>query len=146
MKHSYLKYKDDVFRFALSIVKSVDAAEDITQDTFLKLFENMESIRNKEKIKFWLFSTAKNLSLNYISCEKRVTELDENESVPSSESEDYGYIELLSGLSEDDCQLISLRIIGRFKWQEIARFLNITEDAAKKRYKRLLMKIKEDLL
>jgi RNA polymerase sigma factor (sigma-70 family) len=35
-------------------------AEDIIQNVFLKLFENLHSIKNKDSISFWLFRTARN--------------------------------------------------------------------------------------
>ena len=36
------------------------SAEDIIQNIFLKLFENMNSIKNKDSINFWLFRAARN--------------------------------------------------------------------------------------
>lgn len=42
MEKYYLKYKNDVFRFVLSIVKDKYLAEDITQECFLKLFEKQK--------------------------------------------------------------------------------------------------------
>ena len=51
MEKYYLKYKNDVFRFVLSIVKDKYLAEDITQECFLKLFENQKNIRDFSKIK-----------------------------------------------------------------------------------------------
>jgi RNA polymerase sigma-70 factor (ECF subfamily) len=35
-------------------------AEDIVHDVFLKFFQNVDRIKSKEKINFWLFTTARN--------------------------------------------------------------------------------------
>lgn len=143
MKKLYLKYKDDVFRFSLSIVKHTYSAEDITQETFLKLLDNYNDIKDKSKIKAWLFTTARNLSLT------KLNELNKLASQPLSENvlfkENNGYFELISFLSIEEQQLVSLRIIGKFKWKEIAKILGLSEESAKKRYQRILNKIKNQV-
>ena len=137
-----------MFRFALSIVKDVPLAEDITQECFLKLFENQKSIRDFSKIKAWLFTTAKNLSVTSLN-KKTTLELNDK-SLPQQQSNDLQYLELISSLSEEEQQLISLRIIGKFKWREIAEMLNCSQEMIKKRYHRALHKlkntVKEELL
>ncbi len=35
-------------------------ADDIVQDVFIKLYQNLYNIRNKQSIQFWLFKTARN--------------------------------------------------------------------------------------
>ncbi len=143
MEKYYLKYKNDVFRFVLSIVKDVHLAEDITQESFLKLFENQKTIRDFSKIKLWLFTTAKNLSVTSLN-KKRFLELS-GEDVLDQEDDSYKlkYLELISPLTDDEQQLVSLRIIGKFKWKEIAEILDCSEEAIKKRYQRSLHKLKE---
>ena len=148
MEKYYLWYKNDVFRFVLSIVKDVHLAEDITQECFLKLFENQKSIRDFSKIKAWLFTTARNLSITSLN-KKSFLELNDK-AIPQQESNDLEYLELISHLSDEEQQLISLRIIGKFKWREIAEILDCSQDMIKKRYQRALHKlkntVKEELL
>ena len=148
MEKYYLWYKNDVFRFVLSIVKDVHLAEDITQECFLKLFENQKSIRDFSKIKAWLFTTARNLSITSLN-KKSFLELNDK-AIPQQESNDLEYLELISHLSDEEQQLISLRIIGKFKWREIAEMLDCSQDMIKKRYQRALHKlkntVKEELL
>ncbi len=142
----YLKYKNDVFRFALSIVKDVHLAEDITQETFLKLFENKTSIRDFSKIKSWLFTTARNHSLTILS-KKVLLELNDEVDLTKEDNDIYQlkYLELISPLSNEEQQLVSLRIIGKFKWKEIAQILDCSEEAIKKRYQRSLHKLKNEV-
>ncbi len=60
----FLKYyetnKDAVYNYALRMLKNKDVAADVVQETFLKLFENLDSIREHEKIKIWIFTVARN--------------------------------------------------------------------------------------
>jgi RNA polymerase sigma-70 factor (ECF subfamily) len=44
--------------------------EDIVQNVFLKLFENLNAIRNKSSINFWLFTTARNEIYTYFRRKK----------------------------------------------------------------------------
>ncbi|MBE6810318.1 MAG: sigma-70 family RNA polymerase sigma factor [Ruminococcaceae bacterium] len=143
MEKYYLKYKNDVFRFALSIVKDIHIAEDITQESFLKLFQNNDKIRDRAKIKTWLFTTARNLSITALKKDASIEFGDKTDYTSKSGDEyDLKYFEIISALSQEEQQLISLRIIGKFKWKEIAEILDCSEEAIKKRYQRSLDKLK----
>lgn len=60
-KQQVLPLKNMFFRFALSIVKSVEVAEDITQDVLVKIWEKGDNIKN---FKAWGMRLTKNLSLD----------------------------------------------------------------------------------
>ena len=66
----YDRYKDLVFKVAYSYSGDYDAAEDITQDTFLKLKIYFDSI-HQTNLKAWLYTTAKHAALNYRKRAKR---------------------------------------------------------------------------
>lgn len=143
MEKYYLKYKNDIFRFVLSIVKDIHLAEDITQESFLKLFENQKTIRDFSKIKSWLFTTARNLSVASLNKKSFLELSDKVVSVEDGgDNHKLEYLELISVLSDDEQQLVSFRIIGKFKWKEIAEILDCSEEAIKKRYQRSLHKLK----
>ena len=61
----YEKYKNLVLKVAyIYSGDNYDAAEDITQDTFLKLYTRFDDLK-KGNVSAWLFTTAKNTALNY---------------------------------------------------------------------------------
>ena len=60
----YEKYKNLVMKAAYIYSGSYEAAEDIAQDTFLKLYIGFDHFR-KDNIPSWLYTTAKNTALNY---------------------------------------------------------------------------------
>ena len=45
-------------------------ADDIVQDVFIKLFENLNNIHNKQSIQFWLFKTARNEMMSFLRSTK----------------------------------------------------------------------------
>ena len=74
----YEQYKNLILKAAYTYSGSYSAAEDITQDTFLKLYMGYDSMK-KKNISSWLFTTAKNAALNYRKKHSReIFEIDEN--------------------------------------------------------------------
>ena len=74
----YEQYKNLILKAAYTYSGSYSAAEDITQDTFLKLYMGYDSMK-KKNISSWLFTTAKNAALNYKKKHSReIFEIDEN--------------------------------------------------------------------
>lgn len=67
----YKKYKNLVLKVAyIYSGDNYDAAEDITQDTFLKLYIGFEKLKDGN-VSAWLYTTAKNSALNYRKKYKR---------------------------------------------------------------------------
>lgn len=58
------RHEPRIFQFALKIVKSPELAQEISQDVFLKIWEKRTSLNTIESLPAWLFSLAKNQSLN----------------------------------------------------------------------------------
>ncbi|MCX6120886.1 MAG: RNA polymerase sigma-70 factor [Ignavibacteriales bacterium] len=62
----YRLYVKELCSFAAYYVKSFDAAEDIVQNLFLLLWERRETIRIEGFLKTYLFTSVRNLSLNFL--------------------------------------------------------------------------------
>ena len=57
-------YQADVFAFARHLTRDQSMAEDVTQETFLRAFRFMGGFRGDEKFGSWLFSIARNCSMD----------------------------------------------------------------------------------
>lgn len=67
-QEAYDLYFRDVYRYALSLCRNEAVAEEITQETFYKALQKLDSFDGKGKITVWLCQIAKN---TYISmCRK----------------------------------------------------------------------------
>ena len=64
-----VKYQDRVYNTILKICQNHDDAAELTQDTFVKVLENISSFRGKSSFYTWLFRVAVNHTLNY--CKRR---------------------------------------------------------------------------
>jgi RNA polymerase sigma-70 factor (family 1) len=62
----FYRYLPVLQPFALKFTKSADAAEEIIQDTFLRVWLNREKLEDIENVKAWLYKYASNECLNYL--------------------------------------------------------------------------------
>lgn len=64
-KQVWTKYSEDLKRFIISKVKDVAIADDILQDTFIKIHTKLHTLKDITKLKSWIFSIARNSILDY---------------------------------------------------------------------------------
>ena len=67
-----------VFRAARSVVQDAGIAEDVTQEVFLRLYENMDAINSEEMLRPWLIRVAINLARNTVRGNIRANTREEN--------------------------------------------------------------------
>ena len=66
-----IRYKDRLYNFIYRIVNDVDLAEDLTQDTYYKIFINKDSYKELYKFSTWMYTIAKNLAFTELRKKKR---------------------------------------------------------------------------
>jgi RNA polymerase sigma-70 factor, ECF subfamily len=67
-----------VFRAARSVVQDSGLAEDVTQEVFLRLYNNLDSISDAEMLRPWLIRVAINVARNTVRGNIRANTRDEN--------------------------------------------------------------------
>lgn len=60
------KHHKDIFRYAYSLIKSREHAQEIVQDVFIKVWVKRETLKPNLSFKSFLFTIAKNLSFNFL--------------------------------------------------------------------------------
>ena len=136
----YEQYKTGLFRFALSILKDTESAEDILQEIFLRLLSG-RYMPEPGKEQAYLYRAARNLCYDELRRRKRYAEVPRH--MPT-ESGSNAYIELIAPLSRKQQEIITLKIVGGLTHREIATVIGISEQAAKKRYQRAIEKLREE--
>lgn len=58
-------YNQDIKRFVFSKVKDEQLANDLLQETFIKAYSKLDTVVDEKKVKSWLFSIARNATLDY---------------------------------------------------------------------------------
>jgi len=63
----YIAYMSYLLKFANSIIKNNELAEEIVSDVFIKIWQNRTEINKIENFKLYLYISTKNTALNYLS-------------------------------------------------------------------------------
>jgi RNA polymerase sigma-70 factor (family 1) len=63
----YISYMPYLLKFASSIIKNRELAEEIVSDVFIKIWQNRTEIGKIENFKLYLYVSTKNTALNYLS-------------------------------------------------------------------------------
>lgn len=145
----YERLKRPVFVLALSIVKDYGIAEDIMQETFLKVAVNAGSYRKGTNAQAWVFSITRNLALDFLKM-RRPDSLDDNRVFESSTgfeekiASTLEFRRMIEALDDIEKQIIALHVAGRLKHKQIAKILGISAANVRAKYSRALKKMKTD--
>ena len=134
----YRKYYKMMYDVALRIVKNPEIAEDVVADTFLVLITKINAVIEHEQPVKWLFRVLKNNALNErrAQCSHSAVPLDEHLAVAAADNliPFSGY--LPNGLSEIEQKILTLRLSEDLEYIEIAKIMNMTENACRMQYSR----------
>jgi RNA polymerase sigma-70 factor, ECF subfamily len=64
IENIYELYYQDVYHFALYYTNNKHEAEDITQETFIKVLKNLHTLKDTAKLKTWIISIARNTAID----------------------------------------------------------------------------------
>jgi len=147
------KYKERLYWHIRKIVMNHEDADDILQETFIKVWKNISSFRSDSGLYTWLYRIATNESLSFLSQKKR--KFSDN----SEEINDY-LIENLKAdpyFSGDDIQLklqkaiaqlpekqrlvFNMRYFDEVKYKDMEKILGTSEGALKASFHHAMKKI-----
>ena len=138
-----------VFSVCLGVVKNQGVAEELTQETFVTVWQRSGEFRGKG-YKTWILTVAKNKSLNALKQRQRETPVDffENEYACGSYEIDVetgvALKTALHTLEREERQIVLLRNAG-LKAKEIAELLRLPRGTVSWKYTVALQKLKERL-
>lgn len=138
----FQRYRNDVYRLALSYTRSVQEAEDICQTVFLKLLEHPHITPGKEKA--WLMQVCANQCRNLLRSHwwSRTDPMDEKLPAPE-QAGDIG--EALTALDPKYRVVIYLFYYEQYSTREIAGMLKISTSSVTTRLHRARQMLKESL-
>ncbi len=139
------RYKYMVFTLAMRMVKNREEAEEIAQDTFLKVYKALESFKGSSKFSTWVYKIAYYRSLDYIKKLGRTPILSPIEGlVENSMVEEVGIIDQLEQIEKkgvikealqllpgDDGILITLHYFEELSLNEISIIMEISTNNVK---------------
>ena len=131
-------FNEELYFYILKRVKNIDIANDIFQDTFLKIHSNLSSLKEDEKARAWVFQITRNEIFNYFNKESVYSEkLDSNIEVFTQQYEHICcFDKFIDNLPEIYRQVIELIYIEGKKQKDVAKELEISLENVKARVKR----------
>ena len=140
----YERYQKAMFAISMRYAKSDLEAEDILQEAFIKVFQNITAFRSDCTLGYWIKRIVINTALNHQRSKLYLYPMvDVDETHEKSDNDytlaDFQYKELVALLQElpGGCQMIfNLYAIEGYKHHEIAKMLNISVGTSKSQYAR----------
>jgi RNA polymerase sigma-70 factor (ECF subfamily) len=141
----YQLYWQRIFRLCMGYVNDYDIAQDLAQETFIIVWQQLPKFRNEANIGTWIFRIASNNCLRQIEKEKRITKTDlpinlREEHQDSIEPQIQMLYRFISELPETDRIIISLEL-ENLKQAEIAGIIGLTEANVRVRIHRIKEKL-----
>lgn len=128
-------YADSVYRFVVKHLKNEMAAQDVVQESFMKVWDKHETIE-MEKAKSYLFTTAYHCLVDFVKKEKRNGDFESVQQelkMEESSSFDLSSIlnEALDRLPSIQKTVVLLRDYEGYNYAEIAEITALTESQVK---------------
>lgn len=139
------RYKDLVFTLALRMLKNREEAEEVSQDTFIKIYKSLHKFKGDSKFSTWIYKVAYNSCLDQIKKNKKfqndveineftehqVKTIDNAFDVLVEEERNQLIRDCLHLLPSDDSFLLTLYYFEEQSLDEIANIVGLTPNNVK---------------
>ncbi|MEA3366346.1 MAG: sigma-70 family RNA polymerase sigma factor [Candidatus Hydrogenedentes bacterium] len=158
------RYQNDIFRFCLHYLRDYELAQELAQETFVRVYVARQRFDERRKFRPWVLCIARNLSLNELKRKKSV-HMESLDEYASTAREDDGALQrssedmpdqelmgqerreilagLLNGLTAEAREIVILRFFEKMSARDIAEVVGSTEGAVRTRLHRILKSLRE---
>ena len=154
------KYQRQVHTHALRKIGDFHIAEDITQETFLQVYQNLETLNDSRQFSRWIYAIVNNLCIAWHRKDRLQTQPLEETDISEIETEAYSrhvateqaktsaeaqrdlVKKLLTKLKDPDREIITLHYFEEMTSSEIGTYLGVSENTIKSRLHRARQQLK----
>lgn len=153
----YNRHYLDVYRFLICFSGNQNDAEDLTQEVFIRVLNNLANLKSLKNVKTWIFSIAKHVAIDHYRKKKFASLFTDVffKQMKSSQKEPTEVIEqnemkrhihqAISKLRPNFRAVVILRGINEFSIKETSEILQCSEAKVKVDYHRALKELKQKL-
>ena len=156
------KYQKPIHALAWRKVGDFHTAEEITQDTFLKAYQKLSTLKKPQRFASWLYVIAARLCTAWLRKKRLLTRSLEDTDLGGLEKATYsGYVveenertaieaqrevvkKLLAKLQESERTIVTLRYFSEMSSAEIGEFLGVSANTVRSRLRRAQQRLKEE--
>lgn len=146
----YNKYSRLVFVCIKEIIKDHRDAEELTNDTFIRIFNNRKVLAEEKNIKYYFVVIAKHLAIDVVR-KRNENEIYDNDFVYSQEDNSKTYEletiveEMSKVLTKFECEIIIKHIVFGESFKNIADEVGKSESTVKSKYFRAIKKFQKEM-
>ena len=144
------RYHRRLFNFLARMTPDREAAEDLTQNVFLRMLKYRNSYREGAKFQSWIFQVARNVFADHYQevKSKRVVKMEtlpdkSDEVTPDWEHQEQLLHQSLQRLPEDQRELLVMTRFQHMKYEEVADIMNTSVTNIKVKVHRAINKLRE---
>jgi RNA polymerase sigma-70 factor (ECF subfamily) len=148
------RYQKPVFNFLARMAMDRDAAEDLTQNVFLRMIRYRNTYREGNKFQSWIYQIARNVFSDHYQKEKNkradfvdVERLSDHLTDANMEEEQLEREKILhrsmAKLNDEQRELLVLTRFQHLKYEEVAVMLDMTVPNIKVKVHRAIQKLRE---
>lgn len=144
------QYQREMINFHYRFTGNRQDAEDLAQETFIKVYKKIGSLKENEKERSWIYAIARNTAIDFFRKNKNKAlalgdAVLENASVATTTDFEEGLIKneterelqkYINRLVNEDKTIVKLLYYEGFTYKEIANLLDINENTLKSRLHR----------
>ena len=139
-----------VFHLCYGYTGDKDSANDLMQETFIKVWQHLDGFRNQAQLSTWIYRIAVNTCLSYLRTAKRKATDELNDHIienyseePSEKNEQVALLyKSISQLEENERLLITM-VLDEVPYPEIAEIAGISEGNLRVKIHRIKQKLTE---
>ncbi len=138
----YTKFSPKIYRVCLGFVNDYERAKDLTQETFISVWQNLSSFRKEAEIGTWIYRIATNKCLRQIETDKKALmtelpiEIKASEKDDSKETQHQLLQRFIAELNEIDRIIISL-FLEELPQAQIAEIVGLSHSNIRVRIHRI---------
>ncbi len=150
------KYQQKLYWHIRRMVLNHDDADDVLQNTFIKVYRSLENFERKSSLFTWMYRIATNETLTYLEKNKKYTydaldDMTEHPAISKLKADPYfegdelslKLEEVMQQLPEKQRVVFQMRYYDKMPYKEIAEILQTSEGALKASYHHAMKKIEE---
>ena len=151
------RLRHEIFGYVRNKIGDLSAAEDLTQDTFLRVERALAKGAEPEHFRGWIFQIARNAVIDWAKQRRRFVELEGDETMGESVDREgadsvdnefrqalFAYAaKIIEGMPAEDREALTLTELDGFSREELANRLGISLPAAKSRVVRARVKLRK---
>lgn len=150
------RHRDALFRFCYHLTGNREDAEDVCQETLARAMTRVASLQSDSAFRSWLFSIARNLSIDTHRRKKRTVTMPDDEAMPIQlyteepqdrvevEEEHQTVVEAMNKLAQSHQRVLVLREVEGMSYAAIAEQLDVSQSAVETLLFRARRRLKEE--